>query len=121
MTRVRRRLTPPLDRVEPILGSKDWVPAHTQIAVTEAIVDEFLDGDLRALYPLLVEDTRAGVGRVNLALLRTLGAARAFALGRRELEVPLQVGHGAQSTAQLSEALTTTAQDQYSLVERFNR
>ncbi len=32
-----------------------------------------------------------------------------------------QTAGEAQSTAQLSEALTTTAQDQYSLVERFNR
>jgi hypothetical protein len=85
VTRVRRRLAPPLDRVEPDLGSKDWVPAYAQIALTEAIVDEFLGGELRALFPLLVEDTRASVGRVHLTLLRTLGAARAFALAPRSM------------------------------------
>jgi hypothetical protein len=83
LARVRRRLAPPLDRIEPVLTARDWVPAHAQIAVTEAIVDELLGGDLRALYPLLVEDTRSSVGRVQLALLRTLGAARAFALAPR--------------------------------------
>lgn len=83
VTRVRARLAPPLDRIEPMLTAKDWVPAHAQVAVTEAIVDELLAGDLRALYPLLLEDTRGSVGRVHLALLRTLGPARAFALAPR--------------------------------------
>jgi hypothetical protein len=78
-------LTPPLDRVEPVLTARDWVPAHAQVAITEAIVDEYLGGDLRALYPLLLEDTRASVGRVHLALLRTLGAGRAFALAPRTM------------------------------------
>lgn len=85
LTRVRRRLPPPLDRVEPVLSARDWVPAHAQVAITEAIVDEFLGGDLRALYPLLLEDTRASVGRVQLALLRSLGAGRAFALAPRAM------------------------------------
>lgn len=53
---------------------------HAQIAITEAIVDEHLGGDARALYPLLVEDARAGVGRVKLALVRSLGPARALRL-----------------------------------------
>ena len=83
VARVRARLAPPLDRIDPVLTKKDWVPAHAQIAVTEAIVDELLGGDLRALYPLLVEDTRGALGRVELALLRSLGPARALALGPR--------------------------------------
>ena len=81
--RVRRRLAPPLDRIAPALTKKDWVPAHAQVAVTEAIVDEFLGGDLRALYPLLLEDTRATLGRIELALVRSLGAGRALALAPR--------------------------------------
>jgi hypothetical protein len=85
LTRVRSRLTHPLDRVEPVLTARDWVPAHAQVAITEAIVDEFLGGDLRALYPLLLEDTRASVGRVQVAVLRTLGAGRAFALAPRTM------------------------------------
>lgn len=83
LTRVRARLSPPLDRLAPILTARDWVPAHAQIAVTEAIVDELLAGDMRALYPLLLEDTRSSVGRVHLALLRALGTARAFGLAPR--------------------------------------
>jgi hypothetical protein len=83
VARVRRRLPPPLDRIEPVLTSRDWVPAHAQVVLTEAIVDEVLAGDLRALYPLLLEDTRASLGRVELALVRALGAARAVALAPR--------------------------------------
>jgi hypothetical protein len=83
MARVRRRLAPPLDQVAPVLTARDWVPAHAQIVITEAIVDEMLGGDMRALYPLLVEDTRASIGRVDLALLRAMGAARAIKLAPR--------------------------------------
>lgn len=81
--RVRRRLGPPLDRLAAVLTDRDWVPAPAQVALTEAIVDELLGGDMRALYPLLVEDTRASLGRVELALVRAMGAARAFKLAPR--------------------------------------
>jgi hypothetical protein len=83
VARVRRRLAPPLDTVAPVLTRNDWVPAHTQVVITEAIVDEMLGGDMRALYPLLVEDTRASLGRVELALVRAMGAARAIKLAPR--------------------------------------
>jgi len=83
LTRVRRRLAPPLDRLEPLLTSRDWLPVHAQLVVTEAIVDELLGGDLRALYPLLVEDTGISLGRVQLALVRSLGPARVLRLAPR--------------------------------------
>jgi hypothetical protein len=83
VARVRRRLPPALATIAPVLTAKEWVPACAQIVVTEAIVDELLGGDLRALYPLLVEDTRASLGRVELALIRTLGARRALELAPR--------------------------------------
>jgi hypothetical protein len=83
LTRVRRRLAPPLDAVPAVLTAKDWVPAHAQIVITEAIVDELLGGDMPALYPLLVEDTRASLGRVELALVRAMGAGRAIKLAPR--------------------------------------
>jgi hypothetical protein len=83
LARVRRRLAPPLDAVPPVLTAKDWVPAHAQIVITEAIVDELLGGDMRALYPLLVEDTRSSLGRVELALVRAMGAGRAIKLAPR--------------------------------------
>lgn len=83
LARVRKRLPPPLDRLPPALTARDWVPVHAQLVVTEAIVDELLGGDMRALYPLLVEDTRAGLGRLHLMLVRTLGAERAFRLAPR--------------------------------------
>jgi hypothetical protein len=83
VARVRRRLVPPLDQLAPVLTARDWLPVHAQLAVTEAIVDELLAGDMRALYPLLVEDTRASVSSVKLVLVRSLGAARAFRLAPR--------------------------------------
>jgi len=79
LTKVRTRVGPPHDALPAVLTAKDWVPVHAQLVVTEAIVDELLGGDLRALYPLLVEDTRAGLGRIQLALVRTLGAGRVLA------------------------------------------
>lgn len=83
LQRVLRRLPSPLDELPAVLGAKDWLPVYTQLLVTEAIVDEFLDGDMRALYPLLVEDTRAGVGSVQLVVLKTMGPARALKLAPR--------------------------------------
>lgn len=83
VTRVRRRLPPALADLAPVLTARDWLPAHAQLALTEAIVDEALAGDARALYPLLVEDTRAALGRVERTLVRTMGAVRALALAPR--------------------------------------
>ncbi len=79
LTRVRTRVGAPYSALSAVLTSKDWVPVGAQLVLTEAIVDEYLGGDLRALYPLLVEDTRAGLGRVQLMLIRTLGAGRVLA------------------------------------------
>lgn len=83
LARVRKRLPSPLDTLPPVLTARDWVPVHAQLVLTEAIVDELLGGDLRALYPHLVEDTRAGLGRAHLLLVRTLGPERAFRLAPR--------------------------------------
>ena len=79
LTRVRTRVGAPYDALSAVLTAKDWVPVGAQLVLTEAICDEYLAGDLRALYPLLVEDTRAGLGRVQLLLVRTLGAGRVLA------------------------------------------
>lgn len=78
VTRVRARLPAPLAQVGAALSSDDWVPIHAQVVVTEAIVDEFLGGDLVALYPLLIEDTRASLSRVHRLLARSLGVGRAL-------------------------------------------
>jgi len=83
LQRVLRRLPSPLDELPATLGAKDWVPVYAQLLVTEAIVDEYLGGDMRALYPLLVEDTRAGIGSVQLVVLKTLGPARTLKLAPR--------------------------------------
>jgi len=79
LTRVRSRAGAPYSALSAVLTAKDWVPVGAQLVLTEAICDEYLGGDLRALYPLLVEDTRAGIGRVQLLLIRTLGAGRVVA------------------------------------------
>lgn len=81
LARVRRRLAPPLDEIPSVVTTRDWLPVYAQLLVTEAIVDELLEGRWPALYPLLVEDTRAGLGRIQLALLRAMGPARALRLG----------------------------------------
>lgn len=78
VTRVRARLAPPLDQVGAVLTSEDWVPVHAQVAVTDAIVEEFLGGDLASLYPLLIEDTRSSLSRVHRLLARSLGVSRAL-------------------------------------------
>jgi hypothetical protein len=80
-SRVRRRVGSPFDAVAPVLTAKDWVPEGAQLALTEAIVDEFLGGDMRALYPLLLEDTRAGLGRIQVLAVKALGAGRVLARG----------------------------------------
>ncbi len=92
VTRVRQRMVPPLDRLEPVLTASDWVPAHAQVAVTEAIVDEFLGGEMRALYPLLLEDTRGSLGRAQLAVIRAIGAARAFGHAPRAFRKVHEIG-----------------------------
>ncbi len=76
VTRVRARLEPPLDQVRAVLAKTDWVPMHTQVVVTNAIVDEFLGGDLAALFPLLLEDMRANLSRFHRMLARSLGVGR---------------------------------------------
>lgn len=90
--RVLGRLAPPLNGIRTVLTAKDWVPAHAQVVITEAIVDELLGGDMRALYPLLVEDTRASLGRVELALVRTMGAGRVFKLAPRSFNKVFERG-----------------------------
>jgi len=79
--RVQRRVGPPFDAVAPVLTAEDWVPVGAQLVLTEAIGDEFLGGDLRALYPLLLEDTRAGLGRLQVLAVKALGAGRVLARG----------------------------------------
>jgi hypothetical protein len=79
--RVQRRVGPPFDATAPVLTAKDWVPVGAQLALTEAIVDVFLGGDMRALYPLLLEDTRAGLGRLQVLAVKALGAGRVLARG----------------------------------------
>ncbi len=76
VTRVRARLAPPLDHVRAVLTKTDWVPMHTQVVVTNAIVDEFLGGDLAALFPLLIEDMRTNLSRFHRVLARSLGVGR---------------------------------------------
>ncbi|MBA3452060.1 MAG: hypothetical protein H0T42_03055 [Deltaproteobacteria bacterium] len=78
LPRVRARLVPPLDQMRAVQTSTDWVPEYAQVAVTEAIVDEFLGGDLAALGPLFVEDARTNVSRMHRLLARSIGASRAI-------------------------------------------
>ena len=79
VARVKRRAAA-LSELPEVLTARDWLPVHLQLVLTEAIVDEFLAGDMRALLPLIIADTRAGMGRMHLAVVRALGPQRAFRL-----------------------------------------
>lgn len=78
LARVRTRLGAPHETIASVLTDRDWLPVHAQVLVTEAIIDELFGGDPRALYPALLDDARANVGRVHRVLVRSLGAARAL-------------------------------------------
>jgi hypothetical protein len=99
IARVRARLPAQHAQLAAVLTVKDTVPVHAQLLLTEAIVDEFLDGDLRALYPLLVEDTRAALGRLQLALVKTIGAHRAISQGARQFRTVHDRGTADADTA----------------------
>lgn len=98
LARVRARVPTDVAALPRVLGERDRVPVYAQLLLTEAIADECLGGDLLALYPLLVADTRAGLGRIRLALLRTLGAAGALRLGPRTFR---QVHERGEHTVQI--------------------
>jgi hypothetical protein len=99
IARVRARLPAQHAQIAPVLTTRDTLPVHAQLLLTEAIVDEFLGGDMRALYPLVVEDTRAGLGRIQLALVKTIGAHRAIAQGARQFRTIYDRGTAEASTA----------------------
>jgi hypothetical protein len=92
LEQLRRRVPASIAALPPVLTARDWVPVYAQLLVTEAIVDEWLGGDLRALYPLLVEDTRRALNRVQLMLVRGLGPARALKLGPRTFKAVHESG-----------------------------
>jgi hypothetical protein len=83
----RRFGTATLGRVQARLPSsiptrsseKDWLPAWGQIAITEAIADECLGGDLARLPPFILEDTRLGLGRLRVIAMKALGPLRLLA------------------------------------------
>ncbi|MDX2089098.1 MAG: hypothetical protein SFX73_14670 [Kofleriaceae bacterium] len=84
VTRVRHRLPPPLAGIAGVLGADDWLPVGAQLLLTEAIADECLGGNLRGLQAPILEDTRAGLGRMRLLALRALGPGRAIAIAQRD-------------------------------------
>lgn len=83
LARVRARVPDEVAAIAPVLGERDRVPVFAQLVLTEAIVDELLAGDMVALGPLLVADSRAGLGRIKLAAMRLAGAGNLVKLGPR--------------------------------------
>jgi hypothetical protein len=81
LDKVRARLPAEHAQIAPVLGDRDRVPVHAQLLITEAIVDELLDGNVLALLPLLVADTRAGLGRIRLTAMRVAGVGNLIRLG----------------------------------------
>jgi hypothetical protein len=78
LARVLARLPMP---VAPVLTDRDRVAVYAQLLVTEAIVDELLDGDMLALLPLIIADTRASIGTIKLAAMRVMGIGNLLRLG----------------------------------------
>lgn len=99
IARIRSRLPAQHAQLAPVLTAKDTLPVHAQLCLTEAIVDELLAGDLRALLPLIVEDTRAGLGRLQVALVKTIGAHRAIAQGAKQFRSIYDRGSADADTA----------------------
>ncbi len=81
--RVRSRLPAELAAIQPVLTDRDRVPVWAQLLVTESIVDEFLGGDMLALLPLIIADSRAGIGAIKLTTMRVMGVGNLIRLGPR--------------------------------------
>ena len=99
ISRVRSRLPTQHARIATALTARDVLPVHAQLCLTEAIVDELLAGDLRALLPVLIEDTRSGLGRIQVALVRTIGAHRAIAQAAKQFRSVYDRGTADADTA----------------------
>jgi hypothetical protein len=56
-----------------------WYPASAQLAVTQAVIDLYLDGERARLQPLFEEDALANLGRLQRLALRAWGPSRAYA------------------------------------------
>lgn len=55
-----------------------WYPASAQLAVTQAIVELYLNGERARLQPLFEADALADIGRLQRLALRAWGPARAY-------------------------------------------
>ena len=82
-----------------MLTAKDTLPVHAQFVLTEAIVDELLAGDLRALLPLIIEDTRAGLGRIQRRARQDDRRASRDRAGREAVPIDLRPRHADADTA----------------------
>lgn len=74
---------------------KAWYPAAAQLAVTDAIIDEYLSGDAALLRRLVCEDAVRGLGRMQRLALRALGPARAYARASQVYPQLYDVGRAA--------------------------
>ena len=61
----------------------DWLPIHVWLRLTDAIVARHLDGDLRRLEPMVVEDARKAAGLTAKLVARQLGPARILGASAR--------------------------------------
>lgn len=60
-----------------------WFPVGVQLALTDAILDECLDGDAAALEPIVVADVRATLPKAAALLLRAAGPGSVLARAPR--------------------------------------
>lgn len=71
----------------------EWYPIGYQIALTRAIVDHALGGDVLALEPLLADDTARAGDKILALALRTLGPKRLLKRTAKAHSWLYDVGH----------------------------
>lgn len=70
-----------------------WFPVGVQLELTDAVIDECLGGDPRALEAMLADDVRASIGRASALLLRSVGPGPVLARARQLHAHLYDVGH----------------------------
>lgn len=77
--RVRTAAGVPVAVLPDAPDERGWYPAAAQLAVTQAVIDLYLDGERARLQPLFEADALADLSRLQRLALRAWGPSRAYA------------------------------------------
>jgi len=91
--RVRDRAGDLAQAVPDAPRSDQWLPIAAQIALTDAIIDEFLAGDALRLEPLLTQDTVRDLGLPRRMLLRAYGPVAGYRRVADAYQRAYDIGH----------------------------